>query len=64
MGNTIFSGLTGVPPTRSERAFAVVTSTHDLTISLKCDPRHLGPVDAARLLDEYVNQVAATAGSG
>ena len=63
VGNTVFCGVTGVPPTRpgTRAAFAVVSSSQDLTISLKCDPRHFGPIDAARLLDEYVNQVAATA---
>jgi hypothetical protein len=66
VGNTVFCGVTGVPPTRpgTRAAFAVVNSAHDLTISLKCDPRHFGPIDAARLLDEYVNQVAATARGG
>jgi hypothetical protein len=66
VGNTVLCGLTGVPPTRpgTRAAFAVVTSTCDLSISVKCDPRHFGPVDAARLLDEYVNQVAATAAQG
>ncbi|HEX4142350.1 MAG TPA: hypothetical protein VHY91_02275 [Pirellulales bacterium] len=66
VGNTVFCGVTGVPPTRpgTRAAFAVVTSAYDLTISLKCDPRHFGPVDAVRLLDEYVNQVRATAAGG
>jgi hypothetical protein len=66
VGNTVFCGLTGVPPTRpgTRAAFAVVTSAEDLTISVKCDPRYFAPVDAARLLDEYVNQVAATATRG
>ncbi len=63
VGNLVFCGVTGVPPTRpgTRAAFAVVTSAHDLTICLKCDPRHFGPIDAARLLGEYVKQVAATA---
>jgi hypothetical protein len=63
VGNTVFLGLTGVPPTRpgTRAAFAVVSSARDLTISLKCDPRHFGPIDAARLLGEYVSQVVATA---
>ena len=66
VGNTVFLGLTGVPPTRpgTRAAFAVASGAHDLTISLKCDPRHFGPIDAAGLLGEYVNQVAATAKRG
>ncbi len=66
VGNTVFLGLTGVPPTRpgTRAAFAVVNGAHDMTISVKCDPRHFRPIDAARLLGEYVNQVATTANRG
>ncbi len=66
VGNTVFRGLLGVPPLRpgTRAAFAVVSSVHDLTLTLKCDPQYFSPIDAAGLLDEYVSQVKATAAAG
>jgi hypothetical protein len=63
IGNVVFRSLVGVPPLRpgTRAAFAVVGSADDLTFTVKCDPQYFGPIDAARLLDEYVGQVAATA---
>jgi hypothetical protein len=66
VGNTIFRSLTAVPPLRpgTRAAFAIISSADDLTLTLKCDPQYFEPIDAARLLDEYVNQLAATAAGG
>ena len=66
VGNTIFRSLTGVPPLQPgmRAAFGIITNFNDLTITLKCDPQFFRPNDVARLLDEYVSQVAASAADG
>lgn len=63
IGNLVFRGIIGSPPVRPLTRATIGVAAHGetLAVTLRCDPRCYSPLDAERLLDDYVSQLRATA---
>lgn len=64
VGNLLFDRIEGVPPLRprTRAAFSLFNSARTLAISLKCDPHLFAPADTQKLMDQFLAQLADTAG--